>query len=72
MADMRRIDVGFKGGQVLAARVEEGAYDKLVKALGDDKSERWHHLDTDDSAVLVDLSAVVYIQRESGDSKVGF
>jgi hypothetical protein len=72
MSDMKRIDVGFKGGPVLAVRVREGDYEKLVKALGDDKSGRWHTLDTDDSSVLVDLSQVVYVQRDSGDQKVGF
>jgi hypothetical protein len=72
MAELRRIDVGFQGGQVLAVRSPPDAYDKLVKALGDDKSKRWHTLDTDDSEILVDLSQVVYVQRERGDQKVGF
>ena len=43
-----------------------------MKALGDDRSERWHQLDTDDSQVQIDLSQVVYVQRESGNQKVGF
>jgi len=72
MPDLRRLDVGFQGGQVLAVRIEVDAYDALVKALGDDLSERWHQLDTDDSQVQVDLSQVVYVQRESGNQKVGF
>ena len=72
MADLRRLDVGFQGGQVLAVRVEVEAYDALVKALADDRSERWHQLDTDDSQVQIDLSQVVYVQRESGNQKVGF
>jgi hypothetical protein len=72
MSDVRRIDVGFKGGPVLSVRIAEGDYEKLVKALADDKSGRWHTLDTDDSSVLVDLAQIVYVQRESGDLKVGF
>lgn len=72
MADLRRIDVGFQGGQVLAVRSPADAYDKLTKALGDDKSKRWHALETDDSEILVDLSQVVYVRREGGDQKVGF
>jgi len=71
MPDLRRLDVGFQGGQVLAVRIEVDAYDALVKALGD-RSERWHQLDTDDSQVQIDLSQVVYVQRESGNQKVGF
>jgi len=72
MPDLRRLDVGFQGGQVLAVRIEVDAYDALVKALGDDRSKRWHQLDTDDSQVQIDLSQVVYVQRESGNQKVGF
>ncbi len=72
MADLRRMDIGFQGGQVLAVRSPSEAYDGLVKALGDDKAKRWHTLDTDDSEILVDLSQVVYVQRERGDQKVGF
>lgn len=72
MAEIRRMDIGFKGGVVLAARASAAEYDKLVGALGDDKSGRWHTLETEESSVLVDLSQVVYIQRESGNQKVGF
>ena len=72
MSDLRRLDIGFQGGQVLAVRSPLDAYDKLVKALGDDKSKRWHTLETDDSEILVDLAQVVYIRRDSGDQKVGF
>jgi hypothetical protein len=72
MSDLRRLDVGFQGGQVLAVRIEVDAYEALVKALADDRAQRWHQLDTDDSQVQVDLSQVVYVQRESGDQKVGF
>ena len=72
MADQRRMDVGFQGGQVLAVRALNSEYDALEKALGDDKANRWHPLHTDDSEILIDLSQVVYIRRESGDQKVGF
>lgn len=72
MPDLRRLDVGFQGGQVLAVRIEVDAYDTLVKALAADRAERWHELDTDDSQVQIDLSQVVYVQRESGNQKVGF
>jgi hypothetical protein len=72
MTDLRRLDVGFQGGQVLAVRSPIDAYDKLVKALGDDKAKRWHTLETDDSEILVDLAQVVYIRRDSGNQKVGF
>ena len=72
MSDLRRLDIGFQGGQVLAVRSPIDAYDKLTKALGDDKAKRWHTLETDDSEILVDLAQVVYIRRDSGNQKVGF
>ena len=72
MAELRRMDVGFTGGQVLAVRAPVDAYDALVAALGDDRSQRLHTLETDDSEICLDLAQVVYIRRERGDQKVGF
>jgi hypothetical protein len=72
MTESRRIDVGFQGGPVLAVRADDGALEKLLQALENDHSGRWHTLDTKESSVLIDLSQVVYVQRESGDQKVGF
>ena len=72
MAELRRMDIGFAGGQVLAVRAPVDSYDALVAAMGDDRSERLHTLETDDSEICLDLAQVVYISRERGDQKVGF
>ena len=72
MADMRRTEVGFEGGQSLVVRAAQEAYDALVKALRDDNAARWHTLEADESYIEIDLSKVVYVQREGGDHKVGF
>ncbi|CAN5241140.1 hypothetical protein BH20ACT20_BH20ACT20_05180 [soil metagenome] len=72
MADLRRMDVGFQAGAILAVRAEAEAYDALVAALTDERADRWHTLDTDDSQILIDLSQVIYIRRERGDQRVGF
>ncbi len=72
MADVKRIDIGFQGGQMLPVRAGGDAMERLVRALEDDDSARWHTLETEDSSVLLDLSQVVYVQREGGDHKVGF
>ena len=53
-------------------RAEAEGYDALVAALADDRAERWHTLDTDDSQILIDISQVIYIRRERGDQRVGF
>jgi hypothetical protein len=72
MTDVKRIDIGFQGGQMLPVRAGDDSMKKLVQALQDDNAARWHTLETEDSSVLLDLSQVVYVQREGGDHKVGF
>jgi hypothetical protein len=68
----RRIDIGFKGGQVLPCRVKQEAWDGLRKALSDSSSERWYELETQDSQVSIDLAQVVYVRLDTEDQKVGF
>ena len=72
MADVKRIVVGFQGGQMLPVRAAAKAMDELAEALQDDNAARWHTLETEDSSVLLDLSQVVYVQREGGEHRVGF
>jgi len=72
MAREKRADVGFQGGQVLAVRLSQEAYDGLHQALRDERSERWHELKTQDSDIAVDLSQVVYVRVETEEQRVGF
>jgi hypothetical protein len=73
MADeSRRIDIGFKGGPVLPARVKQSAYEDLHKALATDKADRWFELETLDSKVSVDLSQIVYVRIDTEEQRVGF
>jgi hypothetical protein len=67
----RRVDVGFAGGQVLALRLTEDAHGGLTRALHDETA-RWHEVATEDSAVLVDLSQVVYVRLDTEQRGVGF
>ena len=70
--ESRHIDIGFKGGQVLPARVKQSAFDGLHEALGDERSERWFELETVDSQISVDLSEVVYVRVDTEAQRVGF
>ena len=70
MADVRRIDLGFSGGQVLPVRVSEPALDDLIGAL--DGSERWHVLKAEDADVHLDLAHLVYVRRDTEEHRVGF
>jgi hypothetical protein len=71
-SDVKRIDIGFHGGQVLPVRVTTEEYDGLRKALGDEKADRWLELKTQDSEVAVDLAQVVYVRLDTDEHRVGF
>jgi hypothetical protein len=68
----RRIDIGFKGGQVLPARMKTDAFDALRKALADERSDRWYEIETQDSKISVDLAQVVYVRIATEAGRVGF
>ena len=71
-ATVKRVDIGFQGGQVLAVRVEPDEYEGLRKALGNERAERWFELKTQDSDISVDLSQVVYVRLDTEEQRVGF
>ena len=68
--EMRRIEVGFTGGQVILMRLENKSYEQLRRALQDGK--RWTEVETADGMVSLDLGQVVFMKLESPDHKVGF
>jgi hypothetical protein len=68
----RRVDVGFAGGQELSVRLRKQAYEGLIKALEDGKSERWHDLTSEDSDIAVDLAQIVYVLLDTEQHRVGF
>jgi hypothetical protein len=71
MADeIRRVDLGFSGGQVLPLRMRADEHEALRKAL--DGAGGWHVLKTEDSEVSIDLREVVYIRLETEKHSVGF
>ena len=73
MADngkFRRVDIGFHAGGVVSLRLQQEAYDALRKAMGGD--ERWHELESEDAAVTVDLSQIIYVRLDTERDRVGF
>ena len=72
MAEAKRLDIGFQGGQVLAVRVASESYQGLRDALANDQAGRWFNLMTDDSEVSLDLSQVVYVRLDTDEHRIGF
>ena len=68
--EMRRVEVGFTGGQVILMRLPDKAYEQMRRALQD--SKRWTEVETADGLVSLDLGQVVFVKLESADHKVGF
>jgi hypothetical protein len=67
---MRRVSIGFQGGQVLALRVSEEQLVALGQALQGNGG--WHEIDSEDGPVRIDLGQVVYVSADKDESRVGF
>ena len=66
---LRRVEVGFDGGQVIAVRVAEEELETLRTSLG---QGGWHRFATDDAEVDADLDKLVFVRTEGDAQKVGF
>jgi len=66
-----RVEVGFKGGQVIGSFVTTASADELERALHEDGS-RVVVLDTDEGPYHVVVPLVSYFRRFNRSSRVGF
>ena len=66
---LRRVEVGFDGGQVIAIRISEEVLEGLRSALG---QGGWHRFMTEEAEVDVDLDKLVFVRTAGDDQKVGF
>ncbi len=65
-----RVEIGFDGGQVIAARIEEKQIADLREAA--EKGDGWHVLETEDGETALDLGKVVFIRIANPEHRVGF
>jgi hypothetical protein len=70
MAEMKRIEVGFGGGQVMSARVSEDALHTLREAV--QRGHGWHDLDAEDGPVTLDTAQVVFVRTAAAAHTIGF
>ncbi|MGH2978949.1 MAG: hypothetical protein ACRDLQ_04855 [Solirubrobacterales bacterium] len=68
--DVRRVEVGFSGGQVIMMRLSEKSYEQLRRAAQDGRS--WYDAETTDGVVALNLGQVVFVKLESSEHRVGF
>ena len=69
MAESRRVNIGFEGGQVLSTRLSEEVLRDLRSALD---QGGWHDVAAEDGSSLVYVPKIVYITTDSSEHKVGF
>lgn len=70
MAEMKRIEVGFAGGQVMSARVTEDALRTLREAV--ERGQGWHDLETEDGPVSLSTGQVVFVRTAAAPHTIGF
>jgi hypothetical protein len=66
---VRSLSIGFKGGQVIAARVEQKQAEALYQMLG---TSGWYVLDAEEGSMRFDLGEVAFVRSDDGEHKVGF
>jgi hypothetical protein len=70
-ADLVRLEIGFRGGDVLAARVPMANADALEARLRA-RDDAVVELQAEDARYLVALGQVLYVKRYARESRVGF
>lgn len=70
MADPRRIEIGFNGGQVVSARLDEAGLAELRTAV--ERGDGWHDLETEEGNFALDLGKVVFVRTAGGSHSIGF
>jgi hypothetical protein len=75
--DMKRVEIGFGGGQVMSARLEGRHLEALRGALGSateqsSDASRWYELESEDGTISLDLRQVVFVRVAGAPQTIGF
>ena len=67
---LKRVEIGFDGGQVIAARIETKDLDALKQAA--EGGEGWHTVTSEDGELSINLEELVFIRTVNPEQRVGF
>jgi hypothetical protein len=75
--DVKRVEIGFGGGQVAATRLTQEQLEGLQKELVSSgklsgETAGWYELESEDGAMLLDLRQVVFVRVAGGPQAIGF
>jgi hypothetical protein len=67
--DLKRVEIGFGGGQVVTVRIADEALASLRREV---EGDGWHDLETEDGTVALQLSKVVFVRIAGAPHTIGF
>jgi hypothetical protein len=75
--DMKRVEIGFGGGQVMSARLEGRHLETLRGSLASatepaGNAPRWYELESEDGTISLDLRQVVFVRVAGAPQTIGF
>ena len=68
--DLKRVEIGFGGGQVVSVRIADEALGSLRRQV--ESGDGWHDLETEDGTVALQLSKVVFVRIAGAPHTIGF
>jgi hypothetical protein len=68
--ELRRVEVGFAGGHSISLRLTQKVYEGLRKDV--QRGGGWTELESAEGPVSLNLDAVVVLQLDAGEHRVGF
>ena len=68
--DLKRVEIGFGGGQVVTVRIADEALASLRREV--ESGGGWHDLETEDGTVALQLSKVVFVRIAGAPHTIGF
>jgi hypothetical protein len=69
MADAQKVEIGFEGGQVISARLNEDELKDLRKQV---EKGGWHDIRTEEGTLAIYVGKVAFLRIDSGEHRVGF
>lgn len=69
MADAQKVEIGFEGGQVIAARLGDDELKDLRKQV---EKGGWHDVKTEDGVLALYVGKIAFLRIDSGEHRVGF
>lgn len=70
MSESKRVEIGFDGGQVLAARLDADALNELQNALRGEGG--WYQLGIEEGELAIDVGKVVFLRSATNAKGIGF